>query len=86
MVAVGKDGNNQLILISYAVVEAETKWFWFLEGLKNYISTRIVTQRKMMQKYTWNICPKIQELLEKAKRAADGLNIHCAGDIEYGLF
>jgi hypothetical protein len=35
MAAVGKDGNNQMILIAYAVVEAETKdsWQWFLDLL-----------------------------------------------------
>lgn len=33
--AVGKDGNNQMIPIAYAVVEAETKdsWQWFLDLL-----------------------------------------------------
>lgn len=35
MAAVGKDGNNQIYLIAYAVVEAETKdsWKWFLDIL-----------------------------------------------------
>jgi len=32
---VGKDGNNQMIPIAFAVVEAETKesWDWFMELL-----------------------------------------------------
>jgi hypothetical protein len=35
MAAVGKDGNNQMIPIAYAVVEAETRdsWQWFLDLL-----------------------------------------------------
>jgi hypothetical protein len=33
--AVGKDGNNKMFPIAYAVVEAETKesWLWFLDLL-----------------------------------------------------
>ncbi len=58
-----------------------------LEGLKNYISKRIVTQSELMRRYTGNICPKIQLLLEKTKRAADGWSPHWAGDLEHrGLF
>jgi hypothetical protein len=58
-----------------------------LEGLKNYISKRIVTQSELMRRYTGNICPKIQLLLEKAKRVADGWSPHWAGDLEHhGLF
>jgi hypothetical protein len=35
MAAVGKDGNNQIFPIAYAVVEAETKnsWQWFIKLL-----------------------------------------------------
>jgi hypothetical protein len=35
LAAIGKDGNNQMLPIAFAVVEAETKevWDWFLELL-----------------------------------------------------
>jgi len=35
LAAIGKDGNNQMLPIAFAVVEAETKeaWEWFLELL-----------------------------------------------------
>jgi len=35
LTSVGKDGNNQMIPIAFAVVEAETKvsWDWFMELL-----------------------------------------------------
>jgi hypothetical protein len=79
--------NNMCEAFNKAILEHRDKpIITMLEGLKNYISARIVTQREMMQKYLGNICPKIQELLEKAKRAADGWNPHWAGDVEYGLF
>jgi hypothetical protein len=48
MAAVGKDGNNQMFPIAYAVVEAETRdsWQWFvdllLEDLQN-IQPRLYT-------------------------------------------
>lgn len=37
MVAVCKDGNNQMLPIAYAVVEVENKftWAWFLTLLKD---------------------------------------------------
>lgn len=37
LVAVGKDGNNDLFSIAYVVIEAEYKdsWLWLLEVLDN---------------------------------------------------
>lgn len=42
LVAVGRDGNDNMYLIAYAVVEAETKdsWTWFLETLVLDLGTR----------------------------------------------
>lgn len=44
--AVGKDGNNQMIPIAFAIVEAETKdsWTWFLNLLMEDLN-RIETKK-----------------------------------------
>ncbi|CAN1172948.1 hypothetical protein LINPERHAP2_LOCUS30367 [Linum perenne] len=38
--AIGKDGNNQMFPICWAVVEGENRssWSWFLELLKGHLS------------------------------------------------
>jgi hypothetical protein len=52
--------NNMCEAFNKAILEHRDKpIITMLEGLKNYISARIVTQREMMQKYIGNICPKI---------------------------
>lgn len=40
MAALGKDGNNHIYLISYDVVEVETRdsWKWFLDLLLEYLN------------------------------------------------
>ncbi|GAU50378.1 hypothetical protein TSUD_368580 [Trifolium subterraneum] len=76
--------NNMCEAFNKTILEHRDKpIITLLEGLKKYISKRIVTQRELMQRYTGNICPKIQQLLEKAKRAADGWSPHWAGDLEH---
>ncbi|KAK7255336.1 hypothetical protein RIF29_28743 [Crotalaria pallida] len=57
-----------------------------MEGLKHYLTERIVKQRKMMERYRGDICPIIQKNLEKVKRAADQWEPQWAGDEHYNLF
>lgn len=40
MAAVGRDGNNQISIIAYVVVEVETKdsWEWLLHILLEYLN------------------------------------------------
>jgi len=40
LATIGKDGNNQMLTVAFAVVEAETKeaWDWFLELLLAYLN------------------------------------------------
>jgi len=43
-----------------------------LEGIKHYITVRIVKQRQMLERYNGEICPKIQVMIEKNKRDVGG--------------
>jgi len=53
-----------------------------LEGIKHYITVRIVKQRQMLERYNGEICPKIQVLIEKNKRSAGGWKATWHGDME----
>ncbi|XP_073227078.1 uncharacterized protein [Cicer arietinum] len=57
-----------------------------LEGLKHYITVRIVKQKELMLRYRGNICPRIQQILEKAKRAVGGWFPTWHGDDDFNLF
>jgi len=52
------------------------------EGIKHYITVRIVKQMQMLERCNGDICPKIQVLIEKNKRAAGGWKATWHGDME----
>jgi hypothetical protein len=79
--------NNMCEAFNRAILEYRDKpIITMLEGLKHYITVRIVNQRQMMERCSGNICPKIQEILEKNKRAAGGWKATWHGDIEMTKF
>jgi len=72
MAAVGKDGNNQMIPIAYAVVEAETRdsWQWFLNLLLEDLNS--------IQQRDWGFISDQQKGLEIAIQ-------NISGDVEHGF-
>lgn len=79
--------NNMCEAFNKAILDHREKpIISLLEGLKNYITERIVTQRTLMERYKGNICPKIQLILERLKREADGWSPLWHADDDFALF
>nr|XP_027193470.1 uncharacterized protein LOC113788095 [Cicer arietinum] len=79
--------NNMCEAFNMAVLEYRDKpIITLLEGLKHYITVRIVKQKELMLRYRGNICPSIQQILEKAKRAAGCWFATWHGDDDFNLF
>lgn len=79
--------NNMCEAFNRAILEYRDKpIITLIQGLKLYITNRIVNQRDLMLRYKGSICPMIQQLLEKNKRDADGWSPNWAGDEGYSLF
>ncbi|XP_057452787.1 uncharacterized protein LOC130744635 [Lotus japonicus] len=73
--------NNMCEAFNMAILEHRDKpIISLIEGLKHYISSRIVKQRDLMLRYKGNICPMIQEKLEAHKLAAQNWAPHWNGD------
>ncbi|XP_020230608.1 uncharacterized protein LOC109811316 isoform X2 [Cajanus cajan] len=70
--------------------QAKTEWlarkFTLIEGVKFYITNRIVSQRGLMLRYQGKICPIIQQLLEKNKQDSNGWSPNWCGDERFSLF
>ncbi|XP_073223518.1 uncharacterized protein [Cicer arietinum] len=79
--------NNMCEAFNMVVLEYRDKpIITLLEGLKHYITVRIVKQKELMLRYRGNICPSIQQILEKAKRAAGCWFATWHGDDDFNLF
>lgn len=76
--------NNMCEAFNSAILEHRDKpIISLLEGLKYYLTNRIVQQKTLIQRYNGDICPKIQIALEKNKKAADGWSPFWHGDDEH---
>jgi hypothetical protein len=42
-----------------------------IEGIKHYLTKRIANHKEIIQRYKGNICPMIQQVLEKTKKEAE---------------
>ncbi|XP_057432753.1 uncharacterized protein LOC130725552 [Lotus japonicus] len=79
--------NNMCEAFNMAILEHRDKPIISLvEGLKRYITSRIVKQRQLMMKYRGNIAPMIQQKLEDNKREAESWHPKWNGDTEYSKF
>lgn len=79
--------NNICEAFNRAILEYRDKpIISLIEGLKFYLSYRIVKQRDLMLRYRGDICPMIQQKLELAKQEYDGWFPHWNGDTDYSLF
>ena len=79
--------NNMCEAFNRAILDHREKpIITMLEGLKFYLNNRIVRQRDMMGKWKTDICPLIQQKLERAKKASDKWMANWSGDAGMNLF
>lgn len=79
--------NNMCEAFNMAILEYRPKpIITLLEGIKHYITTRIVKQKDVMSRVKGNICPKIQQTMEKLKNTAGGWKPTWHGDDDFNLF
>ena len=57
-----------------------------LEGIRFYISSKIVKLRTIMMRYQGTICPKIHQIIEENKKACEAWRPHWSGDVDMSLF
>ncbi|KAK2383489.1 hypothetical protein QL285_070935 [Trifolium repens] len=79
--------NNMCEAFNRAILEYRDKpIITLLEGIKHYLTKRIGAQKDLMQRYRGNICPIIQQQLEKTKRVANGWSPTWHHDDDYAIF
>jgi hypothetical protein len=57
-----------------------------IEGIKHYLTKRNAKQKEVMQRYRGNVCPMIQQVLEKAKKEAEKWTSTWHSDDDYAIF
>jgi len=57
-----------------------------IDGLKQYITSRIVKLTNFMLRYEGYICPMINKLLDKSKKEVEGWSPNWSGDRDYAIF
>lgn len=57
-----------------------------LEGIKHYITKRMTSQKELLHGYTRSICPRIQFVIEKNKKQAQGWSPTWHGDDVLSIF
>ncbi|CAK8565213.1 unnamed protein product [Lathyrus sativus] len=79
--------NNMCEAFNMAILEYRDKpIITLLEGLKHYITVWIVKQENLMSRFRSNICPKVEQVVEKLKRAAGGWIPTWHEDDEFSIF
>ncbi|KAI5433596.1 hypothetical protein KIW84_020761 [Lathyrus oleraceus] len=79
--------NNMCKAFNRAILGHKDKLvITLLEGIKHNLTKRITTQKEMMHKYAGDICHKIQFILEKNKKLAQGWTPTWHGDDDMAIF
>lgn len=79
--------NNMCEAFNSAIVDLrEQAVISLVDGLKIYITNRIVRLRDNMLRYNGEICPMINKLLDKSKKEAEGWSPTWSGDRGYARF
>ncbi|PNX99504.1 hypothetical protein L195_g022770 [Trifolium pratense] len=79
--------NNMCEAFNRAILEYRDKpIITLLEGIKHYLTKRIGQQKETMLRYEGNICPRIQKVLEKTKKTAEGWISTWHYDDDYAIF
>ncbi|XP_021722374.1 uncharacterized protein LOC110689850 [Chenopodium quinoa] len=87
LVAVGRDGNNQMFPIAWAIVEVEKTetWSWFLYLLAADLGTDEGAWYTFMSDQQKGLLAAVAEQLEKHKVWARGWNAFWDGGFSYGV-
>ncbi|CAJ2671965.1 unnamed protein product [Trifolium pratense] len=79
--------NNMCEAFNKAILEYRDKpIISLIEGLKYYMTSRIVRLREYMLRYEGEICPMIQKRLENSKKDADNWIPMWSGDLNRSIF
>ncbi|XP_058733206.1 uncharacterized protein LOC131604807 [Vicia villosa] len=79
--------NNMCEAFNRAILEYRDKpIISLLEGIKHYLTLRIATQKESLGRFKGIITPKIQQVLEKTKREAEGWSATWHSDDDFALF
>ena len=79
--------NNMCEAFNMAILEYRDKpIITLIEGLKSYLTSRIVKQRELMKRYNGDICPMIQLKIEEHKKQAANWAPAWSGDSNAALF
>ena len=79
--------NNMCEAFNNVIMEYRDKpIITLLEGIRFYISSRIVKLRTILMRYEGSICPKVQQIIEKNKKACKAWRPHQCGDANLSLF
>ncbi|XP_057450851.1 uncharacterized protein LOC130742769 [Lotus japonicus] len=79
--------NNMCEAFNRAILEHRDKpIITLLEGLKFYMTNRIVKQRSLMQRWTTGLCPSVQKKVEISKDYSDRWTAVWDGDIPMNEF
>ncbi|CAL5187798.1 unnamed protein product [Lathyrus oleraceus] len=65
--------NNMCEAFNRAILEHRKKpIITLLEGIKHYVTKRMTSQKEFLHGYTRSICPRIQLVIDKNKKQAQG--------------
>jgi hypothetical protein len=79
--------NNMCEAFNRAILEYRDKpIITLLEGIKHYITVRISTQKDVISRYKGVVSPKVQKILEKAKRVAEEWIATWHADDDFAIF
>ncbi|XP_058780530.1 uncharacterized protein LOC131654122 [Vicia villosa] len=79
--------NNMCEAFNMAILEYRDKpIITLLEGIKHYITTRIVKQKNLITRFRGNICPRVEQTIERLKREAGGWTPTWHGDDAFNIF
>ncbi|KAH1232845.1 hypothetical protein GmHk_09G025420 [Glycine max] len=79
--------NNMCEAFNNVIMEYRDKpIITLLEGIRFYISSRIVKLRTILIRYEGSIYPKVQQIIEKNKKACEAWRAHWCGDVDLSLF
>ena len=79
--------NNMCEAFNMAILDHREKpIISLLEGIKHYLTTRIVKHRGLMQRWRGNLCPMIQQKLDLSKKYSDFWTPIWHGDYEMCKF
>ncbi|KAI5417820.1 hypothetical protein KIW84_042441 [Lathyrus oleraceus] len=79
--------NNLCEVFNREILEhREKSIIILLEGIKHYITKRMTSHKELLHGYSGSTCPKIQLVIEKNKKQAQGWSLTWHGDDDLSIF